>query len=113
MNQEHPLATFLGVILFHLMMFIDGAVSWCKGITGDSMIDEYFDVFCLLWRHNAGPYCIMYGSKNGEKPKGKAGQVFSLHRMRKGRIEKETYTTIQGRTILLLLVCWFHDAHWP
>lgn len=100
---------FLGVILFHLMFIV--APSAGAKITGDSMIGEYFRVFISYGVITLA--LIMYEAKNAGQ-RARLVRCFSLHRMRRRRIEKETYHSIQGGSgPTPTHYCWIHDAHWP
>lgn len=100
---------FLGVILFHLMFIV--APKAGATITGDSMIGEYFRVFISYGVITVA--LIMYETKN-EDPRARLVRCFSLRKVRRGRIESETYHSIQNRSNPTpARYRRYYDGYWP
>ena len=100
---------FLGVILFHLMFIV--APSAGAKITGDSMIGEYFRVFIS---YGVITLALIKKKKKKRRAKGKAGQMLQLAQSEEGRIESETYHSIQNRSNPTPAhYRRYYDGHWP
>ena len=100
----------LGCILFHLLFIV--APSAGKNLFGDAAIGEYFRVFISYGVITVA--LIMYENEKTKSVRARLVRCCSLHRVRRGRIESETYHSIQNRSNPTPAhYRRYYDGHWP